>query len=124
MGPAVEAGRSNGKTGRSGQRGAHRLFGVFDAVGEPDDGAFPEPSEARAYAEPPPEIRPGPKRADHATASVCEPNRELIWTVLAKSSNGMGIWQDLVDGHGFTGGYDSVKGIAAKLRPMHHRKHA
>ena len=28
----------------------------------------------------------------------------------------MGIWQDLVDGHGFTGGYQSVQRFVRKLR--------
>ena len=47
---------------------------------------------------------------------MCEPYRELIIAALARGRNAMGIWQDLVDGHGFTGGYDSVKRFVAKLR--------
>ncbi len=38
------------------------------------------------------------------TASSSEPYRELIALELERSRNAMGIWQDLVDGHGFTGG--------------------
>ena len=39
------------------------------------------------------------------TASSSEPYRELIELELTRGRNAMGIFQDLVDGHGFTGGY-------------------
>ena len=42
------------------------------------------------------------------TASASEPYRELIAQELERGRNAMGIWQDLVDGHGFTGDYQSV----------------
>ena len=89
---------------------------VGDAVGVPDDGSFPGPGDARTQAEPQPETRPGATTPAHATASVCEPYRELIIAALARGRNAMGIWQDLVDGHGFAGGYDTVKRFVAKLR--------
>jgi transposase len=57
---------------------------------------------------------PAPNRS--ASTSTCEPYRELILTALAKGRNAMGIWQDLVDGHGFAGRYNSVKRFVAKLR--------
>ena len=85
---------------------------VGDAVDVPDDGSFPGPGDARTQ----PETRPGPTTPAHATSSVCEPYRELILTALARGRNAMGIWQDLVDGHGFAGGYDSVKRFVAKVR--------
>jgi transposase len=85
---------------------------VGDAVGEPDAGACPGPGDVGTQ----PETRPGPTIPAHATASVCEPYRELIIAALARGRNAMGIWQDLVDGHGFAGGYDSVKRFVAKLR--------
>ena len=85
---------------------------VGDAVGVPDNGSFPEPGDARTQ----PETRPGATTPGHATASVCEPYRELIVAALARGRNAMGIWQDLVDGHGFAGGYDSAKRFVAKLR--------
>ena len=50
------------------------------------------------------------------TASSSEPYRELIERELAKGRNAKGIWQDLVDDHGFTGGYQSVKRFINKLR--------
>jgi transposase len=43
------------------------------------------------------------------TASSSEPYRELIELELSRGRNAMGIFQDLVDGHGFTGGYQSVR---------------
>lgn len=50
---------------------------------------------------------PVPGRAP--TASACEPYRELILEGLRRGRNAMAIWQDLLDGHGFTGCYASVR---------------
>jgi transposase len=50
------------------------------------------------------------------SASACEPYRELIEGALSKGRNAMAIWQDLVDGHGFSGRYASVKRFVNKLR--------
>ena len=60
------------------------------------------------------EAEPEPNRS--ASTSTCEPYRELITAALARGRNAMGIWQDLVDGHGFAGRYNSVKRFVAKLR--------
>ena len=57
---------------------------------------------------------PEPNRS--GSTSTCEPYRELIIAALARGRNAMGIWQDLVDGHGFAGRYNSVKRFVAKLR--------
>ena len=54
-----------------------------------------------------------PKQA--ATASASEPYRELIEQALARGHNAKAIWQDLVDDHGFVGGYQSVKRFIHKL---------
>jgi transposase len=48
--------------------------------------------------------------------STCEPYRELIALEVERGRNSMGIWQDLVDGHGFAGGYQSVKRFVRALR--------
>jgi transposase len=50
------------------------------------------------------------------SASACEPFRELIEESLGRGRNAMAIWQDLVDDHGFSSRYDSVKRFVAKLR--------
>jgi len=50
------------------------------------------------------------------TASSSEPYRELIELELSRGRNVMGIFQDLVDGHGFTGGYQSVRRFVRGLR--------
>jgi transposase len=50
------------------------------------------------------------------TASACEAHREWIATELDKGRNGKVIWEDLVDDHGFTAGYSSVKRFVRRLR--------
>jgi transposase len=51
-----------------------------------------------------------------AAASASEPYRELIEQATARGRNAKAIWQDLVDDHGFTGSYQSVKRFINKLR--------
>jgi transposase len=60
-----------------------------------------------------PELAGQPGRAP--SASACEPYRELIAEGLARGRNAMAIWQGLVDEHGFTARYASVKRFAARL---------
>ncbi len=50
------------------------------------------------------------------TASASAPYRELIEEALTRGRNAKAIWQDLVDDHGFVGGYQSVKRFINKLR--------
>jgi hypothetical protein len=50
-----------------------------------------------------------PDPGKDATASVCEPYRDFIELSLSKGRNAKAIYQDLVDDHGFTGRYASVK---------------
>ena len=54
-------------------------------------------------------VSPGPP-------SACDPYREAIKLGLSRGRNATGIWQDLVDQHGFQGGYQSVKRFVRKLR--------
>lgn len=58
-------------------------------------------------------LRP-PDRAP--SASACEPYRELIVEALGRGRNAMAIWQDLVDDHGFTARYASVRRFVVALR--------
>ena len=48
--------------------------------------------------------------------SLCEPHRDFIEAQLRLKRNAMAIYQDLVDSHGFTGAYNSVKRFVAQLR--------
>ncbi len=57
-----------------------------------------------------------PEHAGKRSAGVSEPYREMIELELSRGRNAMGIFQDLVDRHGFTGGYQSVKRFVRKLR--------
>jgi transposase len=56
------------------------------------------------------------KKPGCGPASSCEPYRELIALELERDRNAMGIWQDLVDSHGFAGGYQSVRRFVRNLR--------
>jgi transposase len=50
------------------------------------------------------------------TASAGEPYRELIVEALGRGRNAVAIWQDLVDDHGFTARYASVRRFVLTLR--------
>jgi transposase len=53
------------------------------------------------------------------TASACEPYRETIELGLNRGRNATAIWQDLIDQHGYSGGYQTVKRFVRKLRGTH-----
>jgi len=59
---------------------------------------------------------PGPPPGRAPSASACEPYRELIAEGVGRGRNAMAIWQDLVDDHGFTARYASVRRFVLKLR--------
>jgi hypothetical protein len=56
------------------------------------------------------------KPSSGSITSTSEPYRELIERALSLGRNAMSVWQELVDRHGFTGSYESVKRYARKLR--------
>jgi transposase len=60
--------------------------------------------------------KPPSEPTDKRSGSGSEAYRELIELELSRGRNAMGIFQDLVDTHGFTGGYQSVKRFVRKLR--------
>ena len=64
---------------------------------------------------PPP--RP-PALTSPSSTSACEPYREFIIAQLRLRRNYTAIYQDLVDQLGYTGGYNSVKRFAGKLREV------
>lgn len=59
---------------------------------------------------------PRPPTQTAASPSACEPHRAFIEAQLRLHRNAMAIYQDLVDDHGFTGAYNSVKRFVAKAR--------
>ena len=54
--------------------------------------------------------------AAKTSASACADYQELIEIELKRGRNATGIWQDLVDRHGFAGSYLSVKLFVRGLR--------
>jgi transposase len=59
---------------------------------------------------------PEPQPGRSPASSASEPYREAIELGMSRGRNAMAIWQDLMDGHGFTAGYQSVKRFIHKLR--------
>ena len=62
-----------------------------------------------------PEVRL-PEQSVKRPSGASEPYRDLIELELSRGRNAMGIWQDLVDKHGFTSSYQSVQRFVLKLR--------
>ena len=58
---------------------------------------------------------PRPPAQAKPTTSTCEPHRAFIEAQLRAKRNYTAIYQDLVDQHGFTGAYNSVKRFAGGL---------
>jgi transposase len=54
------------------------------------------------------------KPSGKASPSNCEPFQDRIEEALSRGRNAKAIWQDLVDDHGFTGSYQSVKRFVRK----------
>ena len=59
---------------------------------------------------------PWPAAVVPVATSLCEVHREFIEAQLLLRRNAVAIHQDLVDAHGFTGAYNTVKRFVAKLR--------
>ena len=78
----------------------------------------PDASEAKAAtrAEVSTDSAPLRRPGRAPSASACEPYRELITEALGRGRNAMAIWQDLVDDHGFTARYASVRRFVVTLR--------
>ena len=61
-----------------------------------------------------PEVRL-PDQGGKGPPGASEPYRKMIELELSRGRNAMGIWQDLVDKHGFTSSYQSVQRFVLKL---------
>ena len=81
-----------------------------------DSGAKPATTEGLSTDFGTEEWPPRPGRAP--AASACEAYRELIEEALGRGRNAMAIWQDLVDDHGFSAKYASVRRYVARLRAV------
>src|SRR5580700_6423022 len=57
-----------------------------------------------------------PEQGGKRPSGASEAYREMIELELSRGRNAMGIWQDLVDGHGFRSSYQSVQRFVRKLR--------
>ncbi|MEQ1870824.1 MAG: hypothetical protein ABL961_12455, partial [Vicinamibacterales bacterium] len=81
------------------------------------DALSPDAREAKAATrtEVSTDSGPIPRPARAPSASACEPYRELIAEALGRGRNAMAIWQDLVDDHGFTARYASVRRFVVTL---------
>jgi transposase len=64
----------------------------------------------------PPEVSTDSPPTRAPSASACAPYREVIEEAVGRGRNAVAIYQDLVDDHGFTAQYASVKRFVAKLR--------
>ena len=92
----------------------------------PDSGAGLKPTAAPVTATPQDSTLQDSKPANEvstdftpslsATASACEPYRDFIQLSLSKGRNAKAIYQDMVDDHGFTGRYSSVKRFVRHCR--------
>ena len=93
-------------------------FGGDSAPSAPENGAplKQESTPPLADSKPANEASPdcGPGRSP--TASACEPFRDFIELSLSKGRNAKAIYQDLVDDHGFTDRYSSVKRFVRHCR--------
>jgi transposase len=56
-----------------------------------------------------------PGQGGKRSSGASEPYRGMIELELSRGRNAMGIWQDLVDKHGFTSSYQSVQRFVLKL---------
>ena len=85
---------------------------------EAEPAAPPTPAQDSTPPESKPanEVSPDPAPGKDTTASVCEPCRDFIELSLSKGRNAKAIYQDLVDDHGFTGRYSSVKRFVRHCR--------
>jgi transposase len=84
---------------------------------KPANGVSPDSVDpAKPANEVSPDPAPPPATERRSSASRCAPFLDFIELSLSKGRNAKAIWQDLVDDHGFTGRYASVKRFVRNLR--------
>jgi hypothetical protein len=85
---------------------------------KPANEVSPDPAAESAQNRPTvsPDSQPIPVPGRSPTGSACEPYFDFIELSLSKGRNAKAIYQDMVDSHGFTGRYASVKRFVGRLR--------
>src|SRR5258708_6588036 len=91
-------------------------FGVDFAASAVTNGAPSGQDATSADSKPANKASPDSTPGRSPTASACEPHRDFIELSLRKGRNAKAIYQDLVDDHGFTGRYQSVKRFVRQQR--------
>src|SRR3989442_270681 len=103
--------RPSGGWGRRSSKPANGVI-TDSADSKPANEAGVTTDFIRPFSEKPSLQLPQPK----PSASACEPYRETIELGLSQGRNAMAIWQDIVTGYGFSGGYQTVQRFVRKLR--------
>lgn len=91
-------------------------FGGDSALSAGTSSVPPTEEAASPPSKPANEVSTDPAPHCSVTASACEPYRDFIELSLSKGRNAKAIYQDLVDDHGFTGRYASVKRFVRHCR--------
>lgn len=81
----------------------------------PDSGPEPATPISKPANEVSPDSAPVSAPSRSPSASACEPYFDFIELSLSKGRNAKAIYQDLVDDHGYTGRYQSVKRFVRQL---------
>lgn len=105
--------RGRGRPGRGGVSSPSREAEANSTAAKPANQVTTDPGGAPAEKPQAPPTGPCP------SVSTCEPYRESIELWLSRGRNATAIWQDLVDQHGYSGGYQTVKRFVRKLRGTH-----
>ena len=80
-----------------------------------DGGPLPDPAALADL------LRPAPSEQPAHEQSRVEPLRERVLALHERGVEGQAIWQLLVEEHGFTGSYSSVKRFLRRLAPSRSR---
>jgi transposase len=103
--------RPPGKWGRKAPKPANEVITGF-SPSSPGEESKPANEVITGFL---PEVK-SPKQGGKRPSAASEAYRELIELELSRGRNAMGIWQDLVDQHGYSSSYQSVQRFVLKLR--------
>jgi transposase len=105
--------RGRGRPGRGEVSSPNREPAANSTAAKPANQVTTDPGGAPAEKPQAPPTGPSP------SVSACEPYRESIELWLSRGRNATAIWQDLVDQHSYSGGYQTVKRFVRKLHGIH-----